>query len=70
MPAVKIYNVDYGTDKFSDNGKALLLMLSVDDKETKRLKVHPAIAQTARKVYAQAMSQAVIAVPNGVTLKL
>jgi len=70
MPNIKINDVEYDTDKLSKEAKQQFQMLSVADAEVKRLQVQLAIAKTAKNAYAQALAQAVVAVPKGDTIKL
>ena len=70
MPNIKINNIDYDTDKLTQEAKQQLQMLALADAEIKRLQAQLAIAQTAKNAYAQALSQAVISVPKSDTIKL
>jgi hypothetical protein len=58
MPTIKIDNVDYDTDKLSDEAKAQLVSIQFCDQELQRLQVQAAAYQTARQAYAKALNQA------------
>ena len=58
MPIIKIDNKDYDTDIFSEEAKTQLSNLNICDQEIQRLQTQIAIAQTARVVYARALSEA------------
>lgn len=70
MPSIKINNIDYDTDKLSQEAKQQLQMLALADAEIKRLQAQLAIAQTAKNAYAQALSQTVTSLPKSDTIKL
>jgi uncharacterized glyoxalase superfamily metalloenzyme YdcJ len=55
MPTIKIDNVDYETDKLSDEAKAQLVSLQFCDQELQRLQAQAAAYQTARQAYANAL---------------
>jgi len=59
MPAIKINDKDYDTDSLSAEAKAQLDMLLATEGEIRHLQAQLAIAQTAQKAYAQALSAAV-----------
>ena len=69
MPTIKIDNVDYDTDKLSDEAKAQLVSLQFCDQELARLQAQSAAYQTARMAYAKALQAALPAAPVGDTLK-
>ncbi len=55
MPIIKINNVDYDTDKLSDEAKAQLISMQFCDQELARLQAQAAAYQTARLAYAKAL---------------
>jgi len=65
----KIDNVDYDTDKLSDEAKAQLDSLQFCDQELARLQAQAAAIQTARMAYAKALQSELPAMPAGNTLK-
>lgn len=69
MPTIKIDNVDYDTDKLSDEAKAQLVSLQFCDQELTRLKAQAAAIQTARMAYAKALQAVLPTAPVGDTLK-
>jgi hypothetical protein len=69
MPIIKIDNVDYDTDKLSEEAKAQLVSLQFCDKELARLQAQAAAYQTARIAYAKALQAALPTAPIGDTLK-
>ena len=69
MPSIKIDNIDYDTEKFSDEAKAQLVSLQFCDQELQRLQALAAAIQTARMAYAKALQSALPAMPAGDTLK-
>jgi len=69
MPIIKIDNVDYDTDKLSDEAKAQLASMQFCDKELARLQSQAAAYQTARMAYAKALKEALPTAPIGETLK-
>ena len=69
MPTIKIDNVDYDTDKLSDEAKAQLVSLQFCDQELARLQAQAAAYQTARMAYAKALQAALPVMPAGDTLK-
>ena len=69
MTQIKIDNVDYDTDKLSDEAKAQLVSLQFCDQELARLQAQIAAYQTARMAYAKALQAALPAAPAGETLK-
>jgi hypothetical protein len=69
MPIIKIDNVDYDTDKLSDEAKAQLISMQFCDHELNRLKAQAAAIQTARMAYAKALQAALPVTPVGDTLK-
>ena len=66
----KIDNVDYDTDKLSDEAKAQLVSLQFCDQELARLQAQAAAYQTARIAYAKALQSALPAMPASDTIKL
>ena len=58
MPTIKIDNIDYDTDKLSDEAKAQLVSLQFCDQELTRLQAQSAAYQTARMAYAKALQAA------------
>jgi len=68
MPNIKIDNIDYDTDKLSDEAKAQLVSLQFCDQELALLQAQSAAIQTARMAYAKALQSALP--PAGDTLKL
>ena len=69
MPIMKIDNVEYDTDKLSDDAKAQLVSLHFCDQELQRLQAQAAAIQTARMAYAKALQSALPAMPASDTLK-
>jgi hypothetical protein len=69
MTTIKIDNVDYDTEKLSDEAKAQLVSLQFCDQELARLEVQAAAIHTARMAYAKALQSALPAMPAGDTLK-
>jgi hypothetical protein len=69
MPNIKIDNVDYDTDKLSDEAKAQLASMQFCDQELARLQSQAAAYQTARIAYAKALKEALPTAPIGDTLK-
>ena len=69
MPSIKIDNIDYDTEKLSDDAKAQLVSLQFCDQELQRLQAQSAAYQTARIAYAKALQAALPAMPTGDTLK-
>jgi len=55
MTTIKIDNVDYDTDKLSDEAKAKLVSLQFCDQELARLQAQAAALQIARQAYAKAL---------------
>ena len=62
MPTIKIDNVDYDTDKLSNDAKAQLASIQFCDQELQRLQAQAAAYQTARQAYAKAL-QAALPIP-------
>ena len=58
MPTIKIDNIEYDTDKLSDEAKAQLVSLQFCDQELQRLQAQTAAIQTARMAYAKALQAA------------
>ena len=69
MTTIKIDDIDYDTDKFSDDAKAQLVSLQFCDQELQRLQAQAAAIQTARIAYAKALQSALPAMPAGDALK-
>ena len=69
MTTINIDNVEYDTDKLSDEAKAQLVSLQFCDQELQRLQAQAAAIQTARMAYAKALQSALPAMPTGDTLK-
>ena len=69
MTIIKIDNVDYDTDKLSEEAQAQLVSLQFCDQELARLQAQSAAYQTARMAYAKALQAALPAAPAGDTLK-
>ena len=69
MTTFKIDNIDYDTDKLSDEAKAQLMSLQFCDQELQRLQAQAAAIQTARMAYSTALQAALPSVPAGDTLK-
>ena len=55
---ITIDNIDYDTDKLSDEAKAQLVSLQFCDQELARLQAQSAALQTARMAYAKALQAA------------
>ena len=66
MTSIKIDNIDYDTDKLSDEAKAQLTSIQFVDAELARLQAQAAAIQTARMAYAKALQSAL---PVGDTIK-
>jgi len=69
MPSIKIDDVDYDTDKLSDEAKAQLVSLQFCDQELQRLQAQTAAYQTARMAYAKAHQAALPIATTGDTIK-
>jgi len=69
MTIIKIDNVDYDTDRLSDEAKAQIEMLLATDNKIRELQRDLAIAQTARIAYGKALN-GVLEMPVGDTIKL
>ena len=65
---INIDNVEYDTDKLSDDAKAQLVSLQFCDQELARLQAQAAAIQTARMAYAKALQSALPAMPTSDTL--
>ena len=70
MTTINIDNVEYDTDKLSDDAKAQLVSLQFCDQELARLQDQAAALQTARMAYAKALNDALPAMHVGDTLTL
>ena len=69
MTTINIDNIEYDTDKLSDEAKAQLISLQFCDQELQRLQAQAAAMHTARMAYAKALQSALPAMPLGDTLK-
>ena len=69
MPIIKIDNVDYDTDKLSEEAKAQLASIQFCEQELARLQAQAAAYQTARMAYAKALQSALPTMPTSDTLK-
>ena len=69
MLTITIDNIEYDTDKLSDEAKAQLVSLQFCDQELQRLQAQAAAIQSARMAYAKALQSALPAMPAGDTLK-
>jgi hypothetical protein len=69
MTTINIDNIEYDTDKLSDEAKAQLASLQFCDQELQRLQAQAAAYQTARMAYAKALQSALPAMPTSDTLK-
>ena len=69
MTTINIDNIEYDTDKLSDEAKAQLASIQFCDQELQRLQAQSAAIQTARMAYAKALQSALPAMPLGDTLK-
>jgi hypothetical protein len=58
MAKISIDNIDYETDKFSEEAKAQLMSIQYVDQELARLQAQSAALQTARMAYANALKAA------------
>ena len=70
MPTITIDNVNYETEKLSDEAKDQLISIQFVDAELARLQAQAAALQTARIAYAKALQAALPVLPEGDTLKL
>ena len=69
MTTINIDNIEYDTDKLSDEAKAQLASKQFCDQELQRLQAQAAAIQTARMAYAKALQSALPAMPLSDTLK-
>ena len=69
MTTIKIDNIEYDTDKISNEAKAQLISMQFCDQELARLKAQAAAYQTARMAYAKALTDALPNVPDGDTVR-
>ena len=69
MTTINIDNIEYDTDKLSDEAKAQLAYIQFCDQELQRLQAQSAAIQTARMAYAKALQSALPAMPTSDTLK-
>ena len=69
MTIIKIDNIDYDTDKLSDEAKAQLASIQFCDQELARLQAQAAAYQTARMAYAKALQAALPIATTGETIK-
>ena len=58
MANITIDNVDYDTDKLSEEAKAQIVSIQYVDQELARLNAQAAALQTARMAYANALKEA------------
>ena len=57
MASIKIDDVDYDTDKLSEEAKAQIVSIQYVDQELARLSAQAAALQTARIAYANALKE-------------
>ena len=57
MTTINIDNIEYDTDKLSDEAKAQLVSLQFCDQELQRLQAQAAAIQTARIAYSNALKE-------------
>ena len=69
MTTINIDNIEYDTDKLSDEAKAQLASIQFCDQELQRMQAQSAAIQTARMAYAKALQSALPAMPTSDTLK-
>ena len=69
MTTINIDNIEYDTDKLSDEAKAQLVSLQFCDQELQRLQAQAAAIQTARIAYSKALQSALPVMPASDTLK-
>ena len=69
MTTIAIDNIEYDTDKLSDEAKAQLVSIQFCDQELARLQAQAAAIQTDRMAYAKALQSALPVMPAGDTLK-
>lgn len=69
MPTIKIDNVEYDTNKLSDEAKAQLVSVQFCDQELARLQAQASAYQTARMAYAKALQAALSTASSSDTLK-
>ena len=69
MTTITIDNIEYDTEKLSDEAKAQLASIQFCDQELQRLQAQAAAIQTARMAYAKALQSALPAMPTSDTLK-
>ena len=69
MTTITIDNIEYDTEKLSDEAKAQLVSLQFCDQELQRLQAQAAAIQTARMAYAKALQSALPSMPASDTLK-
>ena len=69
MTTINIDNIEYDTDKLSDEAKAQLVSLQFCDQELARLQAQAAAYQTARQAYAKALQAALPTATVGDTIK-
>ena len=69
MTTINIDNIEYDTDKLSDEAKAQLVSLQFCDQELQRLQAQSAAIQTARMAYAKALQSALPSLPAIDTLQ-
>ena len=69
MTTINIDNIEYDTDKLSDEARAQLVSLQFCDQELQRLQAQAAAIQTDRMAYAKALQSALPVMPAVDTLK-
>jgi hypothetical protein len=69
MTQIKIDNVDYDTNKLSNEAKAQLVSIQFCAQELARLQAQAAAYQTARMAYAKALKAALPSATTGDTIK-
>jgi hypothetical protein len=70
MSIIKINNVEYDTDKLSDEAKAQLVSLQFCDQKLARLQTQAAVLQTARAAYSKALQAVLPAFGGSDTVKI
>ncbi len=63
MTTIEINNIDYDTDKLSNEAKAQLASIQFCDQELSRLQAQAATLQTARIAYAKALKSTLFDMP-------
>ena len=70
MATINIHNIEYDTDKLSDEAKAQLVSLQFCDQELARLQAQAAAYQTARAAYSKALKDALPLLGGSDTIKV